>query len=267
MALSSRSTGVFPAHRKNGELYYRSSITYRQKHISLGSFDKETEAHHAYQEASALLHSVPAITLETYSGSGTLSFEKWVCLLNYRDNGLYIKNPIYLRKHYFEYYYAPDEIYLFDIDDLFYYSEHKIMKRNGHLFVGEYGFQTTILSRYGIKNYAVAGRDYQFKNGNPHDLRYENIQVINPYYGVTRIVCKGREQFRAKIHVRGSYIIGIYETAIEAAIAYNKAIDILKAAGSQKNYQPNYIETLTGRQYAELYSRLTISPKLQRLTF
>ena len=31
--------GVFQAKKKNGSLYYRSSLTYRAKHISLGSYD------------------------------------------------------------------------------------------------------------------------------------------------------------------------------------------------------------------------------------
>ena len=46
----------------------------------------------------------------------------------------------------------------FDIDDLFYYSSHKILKRQGHLYVNDYGMQITILNRYGIKNYGV--REY-----------------------------------------------------------------------------------------------------------
>ena len=29
------------------------------------------------------------------------------------------------------------------------------MKRGGHLFVAEYGMQTSVLSRYGIRSYAV----------------------------------------------------------------------------------------------------------------
>ena len=122
--------GVFPATKKDGTIYYRTSINYSGKHISLGSF----------------------------------ASEEIIILLNFRDNGLYFKNPIYLRKGYFSYFLSEHEELKFDIDDLFYYSSHKIQKRQGHLFVSDYGMQYSILSRYGIRPYAVAGRDYQFVN-------------------------------------------------------------------------------------------------------
>lgn len=61
----------------------------------------------------------------------------------------------------------------------------------------------------------------------------------------------------------GYYIIGYYHSEIEAAIAYNKAIDVLKRNGVQKNYTPNYIDGLSPSAYADLYSRLKISDKLQ----
>ena len=41
--------GVFAAVKKDGSVYYRASITFRCKHISLGSFTSEAEAHGAYQ--------------------------------------------------------------------------------------------------------------------------------------------------------------------------------------------------------------------------
>ena len=48
-------SGVYQATKKNGTIYYRSSITYQNKHISLGSFELESDAHRAYVEASELL--------------------------------------------------------------------------------------------------------------------------------------------------------------------------------------------------------------------
>ena len=39
--------GVYEAVKKNGERYYRASFTYRNKHISLGSFETEEAAHEA----------------------------------------------------------------------------------------------------------------------------------------------------------------------------------------------------------------------------
>ena len=47
--------GVFAAVKKDGSVYYRASITFRCKHISLGSFTSEAEAHGAYQSADKLL--------------------------------------------------------------------------------------------------------------------------------------------------------------------------------------------------------------------
>ena len=44
--------GVFPATKKDGTIYYRTSINYSGKHISLGSFASEEMAHLAYKEAS-----------------------------------------------------------------------------------------------------------------------------------------------------------------------------------------------------------------------
>lgn len=126
-----------------------------------------------------------AVTLfNIHSQIRHLSFDKAVCLLNFRDNHLYFHNPIYLRKGYFSYFLSNDMELKFDIDDLFYYAGHRIQKRQGHLFVSDYGMQYSILSRYGIKPYAVTGRDYLFFNGDTHDFRYSNILNINRYHGV-----------------------------------------------------------------------------------
>ena len=43
--------GSFQAMKKDGTIYYRSSITYKNKHISLGSFPTEEESHAAYIQA------------------------------------------------------------------------------------------------------------------------------------------------------------------------------------------------------------------------
>ena len=179
-------SGVYPTQKKDGTPYYRAGIHYKNKHISLGSYSTETDANTAYLEAGRLLKD-SSLSLENLLYTPmTLSFEKLIVLLNFRDNGMYIKTPIYLRQNYFSYYLSRKEELKFDIDDLFFYSQHKIMKRGGHLFVSEYGMQTSLLSRYGIKSHGVPGRDYTFANGDSTDLRYSNIIVINPYYGVVR---------------------------------------------------------------------------------
>lgn len=249
-------TGVFKATKKDGTVYYRSSFTYRNKHISLGSFPTEWDAHTAYQEASNIMNS--QCSIEDYAPVFAISFEKYVILINLRESGMYFKTPIYLKQTYFYYYFAPGDYLIFDSDDLFYYSSHKIMRRKGHLFVADYGMQVNILSRYGIRNHSVAGKDYIFKNGDICDYRYENIQVINPYYGVSLLLEEGRELYKTRIHINGDFSVGIYDSEIEAAIAYNKAVDILQKKGSTKNYTTNYIEGLSPRKYAEIYSAIKL---------
>ena len=252
--------GVYTATKKDGTVYYRSSITYRNKHISLGSFETEEDASQAYLKADFLLRGHSTIE-DSYYISRYLPFEKIVTLINFRDNNLYIPNPIYLRKNYFDYYLSINHILKFDIDDLFYYSSHKIMRRQGHLFVNDYGMQIRILTRYGIKPHAVRGRDYEFVNGDANDMRYSNIRVMNPYYGVTEITVKGIPKYQAKIHINGNYSIGKYSTPEKAAVAYNKAVDLAKQAGIDREYPENYIESLSGKEYAEIYTKIKISPK------
>lgn len=256
--------GVYTATKKDGTTYYRSSVTYRGRHISLGSFDTETKAARAYQLAAAILHD-PAYTLEAYSRTSALPFSKWVTLINYRDNGIYIKTPIYLYQKYFHYYFSPDEYYIFDTDDLFYYSTHSISRRGGHLFVNDYGMQVNILSRYGIKNYGVAGRDFLFSNGNKRDFRYENIEIINRYHGVFRKVQKGSVLYEARIHLRGDFIVGRYPTETEAAIAYNKAASTLIKKGYIKDFPVNYLEELSGEEYNNYFRQLKISKTIREL--
>lgn len=253
--------GVFSAVKKNGEEYYRASLTFRKKHISLGSFDTPEEAHRAYLEGNLLLIS-DHITLMQYQESSMLSFEKWVVLINFRDNGIYFGNPIYLGQKLFYYYLSPHHILKFDMDDLFYYSSHKIMCRGNHYFVADYGMQTNIASRYGIKNYAVPGVDFRFINGDCTDFRRENIEIMNTYHGVRLSFQNGEPVYSVRIHIRGNYLVGKYATELEAAIAYNKAIDILHKNGVKKNFSPNYIEGLSPRKYAEIYSSLSVSPKI-----
>ena len=173
--------GVFITYKKDGTPYYRSSFTFQNKHISLGSFSSEEQAGLAYEEA-LLLCTDESLTLTSYQEKApVLSFAKWVSILNFRDNHLYFKTPIYLKPHYFEYYLSEEMILKFDVDDLFFYSTHTIMKRGGHLFVADYGLQLNILNRYGIKNFAVAGKDYRFVNGDNTDFRYKNIHIMNRY--------------------------------------------------------------------------------------
>ncbi|HEX3023492.1 MAG TPA: hypothetical protein VHP81_14025 [Lachnospiraceae bacterium] len=251
--------GVYTAKKTDGTLYYRTSLTYRNKHISLGSFPTESSAHNAYLEGITLINDA-SISLDQYRGrKHVLSFHKWVVIVNFRDNGIYIKNPVYLKHHYFVYYLDEHTQLKFDVDDLFYYSTHKIMKRGGHLFVADYGMQVSILSRYGIHSFSVAGKDYIFGNGDDTDYRYGNIEIINRYQGVRRELINGLYQYVTKIHIVGDVIVGRYSTEIEAAVAYNKAANLLNSRGLRKNYTLNYIDELDEIGYVSLYHKVRIS--------
>lgn len=254
--------GVYTATKKSGETYYRSSITYRRKHISLGSYHNELLAHLAYRAAFGILAENSTITLEDYQPTGVLSFEKWVILINFRDNGIYLGNPIYVRPKFFYYYLSPEHILKFDSDDLFYYSSHKIMCRGNHYFVADYGMQVSIVSRYGIKSYGVSGVDYLFRNGDSTDFRRENLEILNTYHGVRTMHKNGICQYAVRIHINGYYRVGVYADMTEAAIAYNKAVDILHRNGLKKNFSMNYVDSVSPSQYAEIYSNLKISQKI-----
>jgi hypothetical protein len=256
-------SGVYSAVKTNGENYYRASLTYQGKHISLGSYHSESDANQAYLIASDVLENENNWTIENYPSSCILPFLKWVVLINFRDNKIYFKNPIYLKKQYFLYYIDDTNPLKFSAEDLFYYAHHKIMKRGGHLFVSDYGMQVGILTRYGIKNYAIPGRDYLFINGDDTDYRYQNIEIINRYHGVTKVYQKGKPIYKTKIHINGDYLVGRYKTEAEAAIAYNKAALHLKNCGLTKNFPLNFIEGIDEIAYASIFQRVSLSKKFR----
>lgn len=251
--------GIYTAKRKDGSTYFRASATHMKKHISLGSFETEETASRAYKEARFVLeHS--AITCEQYRLFSSLSYDKFICLINFRDHGIYFKTPIYLCHQYFEYHLSPDSILKFDRDDLFFYSSKKIQQKGGYLFVSNYGSQYSILSRYGIHPFAVYGRDYRMINGDPFDFRYSNILIINTYTGVHKQTGKdGVVTYLVKIHVNGDFIVGTYADEITAAIAYNKAADTLVVHGVQKEFIKNYIESMDRSAYLAAYHAISIS--------
>ena len=254
------TTGVYVDKKNNGAPNYRASITVDDRHISLGSYDSEKSAGAAYRFAKKLMSG--SFEVYKYPAKCPLMFEKYVILCNLRDNGIYIPTPIYLEKRYFTYHYSPTEAYKFDMDDLFYLSSHKIMKRGNHLFVADYGSHISLMERLNIRPFSVAGRDYIFINGDPYDLRRENIEIINRYYGVTRETRKLETVYKAYINIKGKFVIGRYDSEIIAAIAYNKAADILTKSGVNKKYPQNYIEGISAREYVAIYSDVEISDKI-----
>ena len=67
--------GVFTASKKDGTLYYRSSITYKKKHISLGSYPTALLAYGAYLEGTSLLTD-DSLSLDDFSMHRALPFCK-----------------------------------------------------------------------------------------------------------------------------------------------------------------------------------------------
>lgn len=263
--MSRDNKGVFATRKKDNSIYYRVSITYCGKHISLGSFSEHKQACLCYDFARELLDG-SAYNCDDYQPDFPISFEKFIVLLNFRNNKIYFKTPIYLRQNYFQYYLSSERILIFDKDDLFYYASHKIMARGKHLFVSDYGMQVNIMNRYDIKSYAVIGRDYDFANGNENDFRYANLIIYNRYHGVRIRNKNGSCVYDAFIHINGIVKIGSYPTAEHAAIAYNKAIDVLDKKNFPRHFTPNYIENLSAKNYAAIYSVTQISPRITHLT-
>ncbi|MCR5250955.1 MAG: hypothetical protein K6E50_10155 [Lachnospiraceae bacterium] len=264
--MKKENAGVYPAAKKDGSIYYRASLTHKRKHISLGSFETAEDAHRAYNQARLVLRDASCGVLN-YRSSSLLPFEKWVSLINFRDNGLYISNPIYIMRRMFHYYLSPDEILKFDAEELFFYSSHKIMRRGSHYFVADYGSQINIANRYGIRSHAVEGRDYFFLNGDVLDFRSANLKIVNRYVGVTKEVHRGKTVYRCRIHIRGNFIVGDYASEEEAAAAYNKAADLLKQKGLKREFARNYIEKLSKEEYEALYASVRISQKIRELSF
>jgi len=254
--------GVYKSVKKNGQIYYRSSITYEGRHISLGSFECPLLAHNAYLLAKKIINT-PHLSIYDYEDDLCLTFDKWVVLMNYRDHHYYFSTPIYMHKNYFSYFISYSEELFFDIQDLFYYANHKIHKRQGYYFVNDYGMQINIMSRYGVKNHSVLGRDHRFIDGDCHNLRYDNIHVINPYYGVIRERPLVTTTYKSTINIHGNYVIGRYKNLATAAIAYNKVVDYLHKHGIvSKDYPTNYLADLNQEAYEAIYKKVPIRKKI-----
>ncbi len=250
--------GVQVIYKKNNDINYKSSITYRNKHISLGSYNSAEIANKVYLEAYDIVFNCKYKIID-FSKDMLIHFEKWVILHNFRDNNYYISTPIYLYKSYFCYHLNEHIEFKFDTQDLFFYAIHKIHFRNGHYYINDHGQQINILSRYNIKNYSIIGKDYYFKNGDIYDFRRLNLEIINKYNGVTKTLKKNKTVYNCHIYNKGSILVGIYATEIEAAIAYNKAINLLKLVGIDKEDNKNYIHSLNKEEYKELYKKVKIS--------
>jgi len=258
------ATGVYVDKLKNGKPNYRASLTHEGKHISLGSYGSKREAHRAYRFASDLIKA-GHFEVSSYPAGCPLKFDKYVSLINLLDNGIYFPAPIYLNKRDFSYFLSPSRELKFDMDDLFYFSRHRIMERGNHLFISEFGMQTSLRERFGIKSFAVEGRDFLFINKDTLDYRRENIEIINRYHGVRLKKTLISTVYKAVIHLRSDYVIGNYATEKEAAIAYNKAADVLIKNGFDKAFPQNYLDDVSPKEYASIYTDLKISDRILSL--
>lgn len=244
----------------NGKTHYKIYFVYESNKIYLGTYPSMETAEKALVEAEALMkhpQGPPQFEL-----APTLNYKKIVSLCNLRDYKKYMKNPIYLYATYFHYYLSKNCILVFDSKDLLYFSTYKIYKRGNYLYTQDSISQQNILARFGIPNHSVINKDYFFKNNNPYDFRSENLIVVNSYKGVTKKIKDNSTIYVAYIYIKTNLIIGHYESEIEAAIAYNKAIDLLRQQGLFRDYTYNVIPYITETEYRAIYDRLTLSPRL-----
>lgn len=255
--MDNANIGTYIAYKKDGTKYYRASITFKNKHISLGSYHDINSANSAYKEAKEILYD-HTYTIDNYDANHILPFKKYIIIINYRDNNIYFSAPIYIRKKFFFYYLTPEIRLTFDRDDLFYYSNKSILKRGNHIFVTDYGMQLNILNRYSIHSHSLLGRDYEFINNDHYDYRYENIRIINKFVGVQKINRGNKTIYKTCILAPYNRVVGYYKSEIEAAIAYNKAADTLIKNGIRKNYTINFIDEISNKDYAHIYSEINI---------
>lgn len=241
---------------------YKVYFVYKCQKIYLATSTSYKEADALLKEAEMIMTLPPGIP---HFAPFKLNVQKIVCLCNLRDHQHYIKNPIYLYPTYFHYYLSATCVLTFDLKDLFYFSTYKIHQRGHYLYTQDSISQKSILSRFGIMNYSVIGKDYRFKNGNPYDFRQQNLEIINPYKGVTKKEKGGCIFYTASICLPKKLIIGHYTSEVEAAIAYNKALDLLARYEHPLTSSRNSIPFLTRTEYEAIYHRLSLSPRLLHL--
>ncbi len=242
---------------QNNLTRYKVYFVHEAKKIYLGLYDTLEYAENALQEAQDIMHRPKGVTPFHYH---FIDFKKFICLCNFRDYGIYIKNPIYVYNTFFHYYLSKDLFLTFDAKDLLFFSTYKITKRGNYLYTQDNVTQQSILSRFGIPPHSILGTDYRHKNGDCYDFRRENLEIINTYKGVSLTQKNNKLVYTAKIFIHHTIVIGHYASEIEAAIAYNKAIDMLIRNGSDKNYIKNTIPYLTLSEYNQIYDTLQISP-------
>ena len=73
-----------------------------------------------------------------------------------------------------------------------------------------------------------------------------------------------KDSFTARINLPSgsTVVIGHYDTENEAAIAYNKAVNILRERGCTRNWEINYLEDVSPAEYRIIYARIKIRKTL-----
>lgn len=242
---------------------YRVYYLHQSKKIYIGLYNDLEKATHAYDLASRLLNN--PIPLEACDDQ-IIDFKKCVSLINFRENGIYFNNPIYVYPTYFDYYFSVDCKYTFDLKDLFFLTHNKLCQRGNYLYVTLHSRQENLLRRFGILNHASEGKDYIFKNGNPSDFRRENLHLLNHYIGVSFGKKHGKPTYTSKILFNNYITIGHYDSELEAAIAYNKAVDLLASKCTDSKFIKNDIPYLTRSEYQSLYERIVLSKRFTHPT-
>ena len=90
-------TGVYIAKKKDNTEYYRVSFTFKNKHISLGSFDDIKKAEKVYKNAVAIINNSseymvnPELHTTTYNASLAIPFDKFIRII--KTDNLWQKHP------------------------------------------------------------------------------------------------------------------------------------------------------------------------------
>lgn len=238
---------------------YRVYYMYQSKKIYIGIYETSEKAQEVYAWVDTKMSS--GFSLEDYLGS-PIAFDKFITLLNFKNNGAYFSVPIYIFPDHFKYYLSEDFYMIFSLKDLFFISNYKIHKRGQYLYINIGTRQENLLKRFGISNHATYGVDYLMHNGNRYDLRRENIHILNHYKGVQYEDKYHTKTYVARIRTTQYLVIGHYDSELLAAIAYNKAVDYLEKSSSSCSYEKNEFPFLTRQEYQSLYDKVEVSKRL-----
>ncbi len=249
-----------PIYKKQSQhgLKYRVYYTYASKKIYIGLYETLMLAEQVLAYVTHLMHT--PFTVDAFDCT-LLSFPKFIELLNFKDHNIYFSAPIYLTQDAFKYYITPDTVLTFDMKDLFFFSNYRIHQRGNYFFINIGPQQENILHRFGILNYATYGIDYTTLNGDPLDLRRSNLQLLSHYRGVQYAPKHSKPCYVARVRHKQSIVVGHYEREVEAAVAYNKAMDYLVSVTPHLTYEPNEFPFLTRSEYQVLYDKVTISKR------